>query len=190
MTMVKGGVAYNVIPSEMDISFDLRIPPTVNLQVCYPELLLSAHHGCCCCCSLACFSSTLCKLILRLKLNLCSLVNYCNPTRSLNDRSKPGAMKQVKMSLMNLLRSVLPHFQMSRSCETSHYNSSQPLQKHMNQNTTSTAETDPWWRAFSGACREMWVCGDNSHWIAEWVFVSMVFHTSAANVHSVKNNPS
>lgn len=32
MTMVKGGVAYNVIPAEMDVSFDLRIPPTVNLQ--------------------------------------------------------------------------------------------------------------------------------------------------------------
>lgn len=36
MTMVNGGVAYNVIPAEMDVSFDLRIPPTVNLQVCYP----------------------------------------------------------------------------------------------------------------------------------------------------------
>lgn len=45
MTMVKGGVAYNVIPSEMDISFDLRIPPTVNLQVCNLELLLSAYHS-------------------------------------------------------------------------------------------------------------------------------------------------
>lgn len=33
LTMVKGGVAYNVIPAEMDVSFDLRIPPTVNLQV-------------------------------------------------------------------------------------------------------------------------------------------------------------
>ncbi|XP_062325436.1 aminoacylase-1A-like [Osmerus eperlanus] len=32
MTMVKGGMAYNVIPAEMDVSFDLRIPPTVNLQ--------------------------------------------------------------------------------------------------------------------------------------------------------------
>uniref|UniRef100_A0A674PCR9 N-acyl-aliphatic-L-amino acid amidohydrolase n=1 Tax=Takifugu rubripes TaxID=31033 RepID=A0A674PCR9_TAKRU len=28
-------------------------------------------------------------------------------------------------------------------------------QKHMNQNMTSTEEKDPWWRAFSGACREM-----------------------------------
>lgn len=40
MTMVKGGVAYNVIPSEMDVSFDLRIPPTVNLQVPHLELQL------------------------------------------------------------------------------------------------------------------------------------------------------
>lgn len=44
LTMLKGGVAYNVIPSEMDITFDLRIPPTVNLQV--PDLeLLSAHRS-------------------------------------------------------------------------------------------------------------------------------------------------
>lgn len=34
LTMLRGGVAYNVIPAEMDASFDLRIPPTVNLQVC------------------------------------------------------------------------------------------------------------------------------------------------------------
>lgn len=34
MTMVKGGVAYNVIPAEMDVSFDIRIPPSVVLQVC------------------------------------------------------------------------------------------------------------------------------------------------------------
>uniref|UniRef100_A0A8C8DPL3 N-acyl-aliphatic-L-amino acid amidohydrolase n=1 Tax=Oryzias sinensis TaxID=183150 RepID=A0A8C8DPL3_9TELE len=59
MTMVKGGVAYNVIPAEMDVSFDLRIPPTVNLQ------------------------------------------------------------------------------------------------KHMNQNITSTDDTDPWWSAFSAACKNM-----------------------------------
>uniref|UniRef100_A0A7N9AYI1 N-acyl-aliphatic-L-amino acid amidohydrolase n=1 Tax=Mastacembelus armatus TaxID=205130 RepID=A0A7N9AYI1_9TELE len=59
MTMVKGGVAYNVIPAEMDVSFDLRIPPTVNLQ------------------------------------------------------------------------------------------------KHMNQSVTSIDENDPWWKAFSAACRAM-----------------------------------
>uniref|UniRef100_A0A673ZDG8 Peptidase M20 dimerisation domain-containing protein n=1 Tax=Salmo trutta TaxID=8032 RepID=A0A673ZDG8_SALTR len=34
VTMVKVGVAKTVIPAEMDVSFDLRIPPTVNLQVC------------------------------------------------------------------------------------------------------------------------------------------------------------
>uniref|UniRef100_A0A673ZCF8 Peptidase M20 dimerisation domain-containing protein n=1 Tax=Salmo trutta TaxID=8032 RepID=A0A673ZCF8_SALTR len=33
VTMVKVGVAKTVIPAEMDVSFDLRIPPTVNLQV-------------------------------------------------------------------------------------------------------------------------------------------------------------
>lgn len=44
LTMLKGGVAYNVIPSEMDITFDLRIPPTVNLQVRDLELL-SAHSA-------------------------------------------------------------------------------------------------------------------------------------------------
>uniref|UniRef100_A0AAY3ZZ01 N-acyl-aliphatic-L-amino acid amidohydrolase n=2 Tax=Denticeps clupeoides TaxID=299321 RepID=A0AAY3ZZ01_9TELE len=32
MTMLNGGVAYNVIPAEMDVSFDMRIPPAVNLQ--------------------------------------------------------------------------------------------------------------------------------------------------------------
>ncbi|XP_058844333.1 aminoacylase-1A-like isoform X1 [Acipenser ruthenus] len=32
MTMVQGGVAYNVIPPNMDVSFDMRIPPTVSLK--------------------------------------------------------------------------------------------------------------------------------------------------------------
>lgn len=32
MTKVNGGVSCNVIPSEMSVTFDLRIPPTVNLQ--------------------------------------------------------------------------------------------------------------------------------------------------------------
>lgn len=34
MTMVNGGVAYNMIPAQMDVSFDIRIPPITNLQVC------------------------------------------------------------------------------------------------------------------------------------------------------------
>lgn len=58
LTMLKGGVAYNVIPSEMDITFDLRIPPTVNLQV----RDLAAVP--------ACSSSTLCKILLRFMLNV------------------------------------------------------------------------------------------------------------------------
>uniref|UniRef100_A0A8C9ZMC7 N-acyl-aliphatic-L-amino acid amidohydrolase n=1 Tax=Sander lucioperca TaxID=283035 RepID=A0A8C9ZMC7_SANLU len=65
MTMVKGGVAYNVIPAEMD-TFDLR-------QI--------------------------------------------------------GVKKQEKIH--------------------------DPLQKHMNQNLTSTEENDPWWSAFSAACKAM-----------------------------------
>uniref|UniRef100_A0A8C9T4I5 N-acyl-aliphatic-L-amino acid amidohydrolase n=1 Tax=Scleropages formosus TaxID=113540 RepID=A0A8C9T4I5_SCLFO len=32
MTKVNGGVAYNVVPAHMDVSFDMRIPPTVDLQ--------------------------------------------------------------------------------------------------------------------------------------------------------------
>ncbi|XP_028680864.1 aminoacylase-1-like [Erpetoichthys calabaricus] len=32
MTMLRGGVSYNVIPSDIDVSFDIRISPTVNLQ--------------------------------------------------------------------------------------------------------------------------------------------------------------
>uniref|UniRef100_A0A8C2WYY6 N-acyl-aliphatic-L-amino acid amidohydrolase n=1 Tax=Cyclopterus lumpus TaxID=8103 RepID=A0A8C2WYY6_CYCLU len=75
MTMVKGGVAYNVIPADMDVSFDLRIPPKVNLQVC---------------------------------------------------------------TLVCLYEGVF-----------------HPLQKSMNQKLTSTAENDPWWSAFSAACKAM-----------------------------------
>lgn len=40
----------------------------------------------------------------------------------------------------------------------------------MNQNMTSTEEKDPWWRAFSGACREMWVHVDDEQWTTEWGF--------------------
>uniref|UniRef100_A0A3Q3EKH7 N-acyl-aliphatic-L-amino acid amidohydrolase n=1 Tax=Kryptolebias marmoratus TaxID=37003 RepID=A0A3Q3EKH7_KRYMA len=77
MTMVKGGVAYNVIPAEMDVSFDLRIPPTVNLQVCFKAGVYGA--------------------------------TLTGPQ----------------------------------------------LSKHMNQNTTSTDVNDPWWSAFSAACKSM-----------------------------------
>lgn len=33
MTMLEGGVSFNVVPSEMAASFDIRIPPTVDLKV-------------------------------------------------------------------------------------------------------------------------------------------------------------
>ncbi|MEQ2198568.1 hypothetical protein XENOCAPTIV_014728 [Xenoophorus captivus] len=29
------------------------------------------------------------------------------------------------------------------------------VEKHMNQNVTSTAENDPWWSAFSTACKSL-----------------------------------
>lgn len=82
LTMVKGGVAYNVIPAEMDVSFDLRIPPTVNLQ---------------------------------------------------------EFEKQIKQWCKDAGEDVTYEF----------------AQKHMNQNITSTAENDPWWSAFSTACKSM-----------------------------------
>ncbi|XP_027859042.1 aminoacylase-1 isoform X3 [Xiphophorus couchianus] len=86
MTMVKGGVAYNVIPAEMDVSFDLRIPPTVNLQ---------------------------------------------------------EFEKQIKQWCKDAGDDVTYEF----------------AQKHMNQNLTSTAENDPWWSAFSAACKSFaWKC--------------------------------
>uniref|UniRef100_A0A6Q2ZMI4 N-acyl-aliphatic-L-amino acid amidohydrolase n=1 Tax=Esox lucius TaxID=8010 RepID=A0A6Q2ZMI4_ESOLU len=83
MTMVKGGVAYNVIPAEMDVSFDLRIPPTVNLQVC--------------------------------------------------------AFEQIKQWCKEAGEGITYDF----------------AQKHMNQNMTSTDESDPWWNAFSTTCKAM-----------------------------------
>uniref|UniRef100_A0AAX7V4V5 N-acyl-aliphatic-L-amino acid amidohydrolase n=1 Tax=Astatotilapia calliptera TaxID=8154 RepID=A0AAX7V4V5_ASTCA len=82
MTMVKGGVAYNVIPAEMDVSFDLRIPPTVNLQ---------------------------------------------------------EFERQIKQWCKEAGEDVTYDF----------------AQKHMNQNITSTDESDPWWNAFSASCKEM-----------------------------------
>ncbi|XP_061146532.1 aminoacylase-1A-like isoform X1 [Syngnathus typhle] len=82
MTMVKGGVAYNVIPAEMDVSFDLRIPPTVNLQE---------------------FEKV--------------IQGWCKEAGD----------------------GITYDF----------------AQKHMDQNITSTRENDPWWSAFSQACKEM-----------------------------------
>ncbi|XP_023699042.1 aminoacylase-1 [Paramormyrops kingsleyae] len=82
MTMVKGGLTYNMVPAEMDVSFDLRIPPTVNLQE-FEE---------------------------RIK-------QWCK---------EAGDGVSYKFA-----------------------------QKHMNQSVTSTADSDPWWNAFSMTCKAM-----------------------------------
>lgn len=98
MTMVKGGVAYNVIPAEMDVSFDLRIPPTVNLQVCRP-----ADSSCSA--DLLASRPPASKVTLGLEPTLTPL-SFLTLARSLNGRSKSGAKKQGRTSLMNLLRCV------------------------------------------------------------------------------------
>ncbi|MCJ8744176.1 hypothetical protein PDJAM_G00115420 [Pangasius djambal] len=82
MTMVRGGVAYNVIPAEMDVSFDIRIPPTVNLQ---------------------------------------------------------EFEEQIKAWCKEAGDDITYDF----------------AQKGMNQKTTSTEDSDPWWRAFSSTCKSM-----------------------------------
>ncbi|KAG7272975.1 hypothetical protein CRUP_021480 [Coryphaenoides rupestris] len=85
MTMVNGGVAYNVIPAEMDVSFDLRIAPTVNLQ---------------------------------------------------------DFEKQIKLWCEEAGEGITYVF----------------AQKHMNQNVTSTEDSDPWWNAFSTTCKAiLWI---------------------------------
>uniref|UniRef100_A0A8C0HBY9 N-acyl-aliphatic-L-amino acid amidohydrolase n=1 Tax=Chelonoidis abingdonii TaxID=106734 RepID=A0A8C0HBY9_CHEAB len=38
MTMLSGGVSFNVVPSELSAAFDIRIPPTVNLQAFEEQL--------------------------------------------------------------------------------------------------------------------------------------------------------
>ncbi|XP_064012672.1 aminoacylase-1 isoform X2 [Pogoniulus pusillus] len=82
MTMLEGGVSFNVVPSEMAASFDIRIPPTVDLKA-FEEQVAS----------------------------------WC---RSAGD-------------------GVTYEFH----------------QKCMDQHVTSTEESDPWWKAFSGVCRDM-----------------------------------
>ncbi|KAI7791559.1 putative aminoacylase-1A-like [Triplophysa rosa] len=82
MTMLKGGVAYNVVPAEMDVSFDLRIPPTVDLQ---------------------------------------------------------EFEEQIKAWCKEAGEGVTYKF----------------AQKHMDQNLTSTEESNPWWNAFGSTCKAM-----------------------------------
>ncbi|KAJ1109527.1 hypothetical protein NDU88_006887 [Pleurodeles waltl] len=82
MTKLSGGVAYNVIPSEMAAAFDLRIPPTVDLKA--------------------------------FEVNI---QNWCR-------QAGEGVTYEF-------------------------------YQKTMDQTVTSTEESDPWWKAFSGPCKEL-----------------------------------
>ncbi|XP_054243187.1 aminoacylase-1 [Indicator indicator] len=82
MTMLEGGVSFNVVPSEMAAGFDIRIPPTVDLKA-FEEQLAS----------------------------------WCR-----------GAGDGVTYEFH---------------------------QKCMDQHVTSTEDSDPWWKAFSGVCRDM-----------------------------------
>uniref|UniRef100_A0A8C9U1B0 N-acyl-aliphatic-L-amino acid amidohydrolase n=1 Tax=Scleropages formosus TaxID=113540 RepID=A0A8C9U1B0_SCLFO len=82
MTKVNGGVAYNVVPAHMDVSFDMRIPPTVDLQ---------------------------------------------------------DFEERIKRWCREAGEDVTYQF----------------AQKHMDQEVTSTADSNPWWSAFSTACRTM-----------------------------------
>ncbi|KFP29701.1 Aminoacylase-1, partial [Colius striatus] len=82
MTMLEGGVSFNVVPSEMAAGFDIRIPPTVDLKA-FEEQVAA----------------------------------WC---RAAGD-------------------GVTYEFH----------------QKCMDQHITSTEESDPWWKAFSGVCRDM-----------------------------------
>uniref|UniRef100_A0A8C0IUL2 N-acyl-aliphatic-L-amino acid amidohydrolase n=1 Tax=Chelonoidis abingdonii TaxID=106734 RepID=A0A8C0IUL2_CHEAB len=78
MTMLSGGVSFNVVPSELSAAFDIRIPPTVNLQAFEEQLTV-----------------------------------WCR-----------AAGEGVTYKF---------------------------YQKYMDQTVTFTEESDPWWKAFSGA---------------------------------------
>ncbi|KFW89595.1 Aminoacylase-1, partial [Phalacrocorax carbo] len=82
LTMLEGGVSFNVVPSEMAASFDIRIPPTMDLKA-FEEQVAA----------------------------------WCQAAGD----------------------GVTYEFH----------------QKCMDQHITSTAESDPWWKAFSGVCRDM-----------------------------------
>uniref|UniRef100_A0A8V5GBB3 N-acyl-aliphatic-L-amino acid amidohydrolase n=1 Tax=Melopsittacus undulatus TaxID=13146 RepID=A0A8V5GBB3_MELUD len=82
LTMLEGGVSFNVVPSEMAAGFDIRIPPTMDLKA-FEEKIAA----------------------------------WC---RDAGD-------------------GVTYEF----------------LQKCMDQHITSTEESNPWWKAFSGVCRDL-----------------------------------
>ncbi|XP_032996549.1 aminoacylase-1 isoform X2 [Lacerta agilis] len=82
LTMLNGGISFNVVPSEMCAAFDIRIPPTVDLKA-FEEQLTA----------------------------------WCR-----------AAGEGVSYEFH---------------------------QKYTDQSVTSTEESDPWWKAFSGTCRDM-----------------------------------
>ncbi|EOA95612.1 Aminoacylase-1, partial [Anas platyrhynchos] len=82
LTMLEGGVSFNVVPSEMAAGFDIRIPPTVDLKAFEKQV-----------------------------------AGWCQAAGD----------------------GVTYEFH----------------QKCMDQHITSTEESDPWWKAFSGVCRDM-----------------------------------
>ncbi|XP_053156743.1 aminoacylase-1 [Hemicordylus capensis] len=82
LTMLNGGISFNVVPSEMSAAFDIRIPPTVDLKA-FEEQLTS----------------------------------WCRAAGE----------------------GVTYEFH----------------QKYTDQSVTSTEDSDPWWKAFSGTCRDM-----------------------------------
>ncbi|XP_074861246.1 aminoacylase-1 isoform X2 [Carettochelys insculpta] len=82
LTMLSGGVACNVVPSELSATFDIRLPPTLDLQAFEEQL------------------------------------------RAWFQEAGEGI-----------------------TCEFH--------QKSLDQTVTCTEDSDPWWKAFSGACRDM-----------------------------------
>ncbi|KAJ7316721.1 hypothetical protein JRQ81_002883, partial [Phrynocephalus forsythii] len=81
LTMLNGGISFNVVPSEMSAAFDIRIPPTADLKA-FEEQLTS----------------------------------WCRAAGE----------------------GVTYEFH----------------QKYTDQSVTSTEESDPWWKAFSGTCKD------------------------------------
>ncbi|NXG37205.1 ACY1 protein, partial [Dromaius novaehollandiae] len=107
LTMLEGGVSFNVVPSEMAAGFDVRIPPTVDLKVG----AMPARRG-----------------------------------------------RGVGSGLTPLFCSLWQAFeeQVAAWCQAAGDGVTYEfMQKCMDQHITSTEESDPWWKAFSGVCRDM-----------------------------------
>ncbi|XP_014814955.1 PREDICTED: aminoacylase-1 isoform X1 [Calidris pugnax] len=114
LTMLEGGVCFNVVPSEMAAGFDIRIPPTVDLKAFEEQVAAwcqSAGDG----------------------------VTY--EFIQVRGSQPPGLI--VPVPPLPRAHPPAPHLP------------SPPRQKCMDQHVSSTEESDPWWKAFSGVCRDM-----------------------------------